>query len=218
VTLQVVAIDGAAGSGKSTLARGLAGALRLPYVNTGVMYRALTHAALTKGVDLADGSALADLMSSLRFELGNDSPPELEVEGAPPGPELEGPDVEAHVSQVAAHPQVRELMRRRQRALGLAGGVVEGRDIGSVVFPDAPVKLFLVAEPAERVERRALERDSATPGVAAALEARDERDARVNPFAPAAGALVIDTTAMDVDTTLEAALGLVSERAPELIP
>ncbi len=161
--LHVIAIDGAAGVGKSTLARGLAEAIGLPYVNTGIMYRALTLAALDAGVDPDDGDALAGLMSRLRFDLSRDTPPELEVEGSPPSPALESERVEAEVSHVARHPQVRALMREAQRALGLAGAVVEGRDIGSVVFPDAPLKLFLTAAPHTRVERRAEQRGAADP-------------------------------------------------------
>jgi cytidylate kinase len=218
MSLRVVAIDGAAGSGKSTLARGLARTLGLPYVNTGVMYRALTLEAIERGVPLDDGEALAALMATLRFSLGNGEPPELEVDGSPPSLDLDRPDVEANVSEVAAHPQVRALMRSVQRALGLDGGVIEGRDIATVVFPDAPAKLYLVADRAERIERRARQLDAASPRVGAALERRDERDARVNPFEPPEGAIVIDTTGLDIETTLETALAAVSRTAPELLP
>ncbi len=218
MSLRVVAIDGAAGSGKSTLARGLARALGLPYVNTGVMYRALTLEAIERGVPFDDGDALASLMTTLRFSLGDGEPAELEVEGSPPSLDLEGTAVEAHVSQVAAHPQVRALMRAAQRALGLEGGVVEGRDIATVVFPDAPVKLYLVADPAERIERRARQRDGAGDQVGTALERRDERDAKVNPFEPPDDAIVIDTTGLDIEDTLAAALEIVAREAPELSP
>jgi cytidylate kinase len=215
----VIAIDGAAGSGKSTLARGLAEALELPYVNTGIMYRALTLAALDVGVDPDDGDSLAELMSRLRFGLSDGQPPEIEVEGAPPSPALESERVEADVSHVARHPQVRELMREGQRALGLPSAVVEGRDIGSVVFPDAPVKLFLTAEPRTRVERRAEQRRAADPDdVEEALHRRDARDARVNPFEPAPDAIVLDTSDRTVDDTLEFAMALVRDRMPELFP
>jgi cytidylate kinase len=217
MTLRVVALDGAAGSGKSTLARGLARVLGLPYLNTGIMYRALTLEAIRRGARLDDGEGLAALMTTLRFSLGHGNPPELEIEGSPPSLDLEGPEVEANVSQVAAHPQVRALMRDMQRALGVAGGVVEGRDIGSVVFPEAPVKLYLVADPAARIARRAEERDAASDRVRAALETRDERDARVNPFVPPVGAVEIDTTELDVERTLELALEIVGRDAPELV-
>ena len=218
---RVVTIDGAAGSGKSTLARGLAVALRIAYVNTGLMYRALTLEALERGIDPDDGPALAELTASLTFALTDADPPELSIEGSLPRPELRGAAVEAHVSHVASHPEVRALMHAEQRRLGEGGAVMEGRDIGSVVFADAPVKLYLVADASER-ERRAHDRADTGAGhgapVAQALHDRDRRDMRVNPFEPADGATVIDTTDLDVAQTLEAALAVVGEGAPELIP
>lgn len=218
--LRVIAIDGSAGSGKSTLARGLARTLGLPYVNTGVMYRALTLAALEAGVDPGDGDALAELTQRLRFSLGAGTPPELEVEGYPPSPGLESGWVEEHVSRVAQHPQVRALMREAQRTLGSPDAVVEGRDVGTVVFPDAPVKLFLTASPDTRierraVERRAIERAGADPDIGSALHRRDARDAMVNPFEPAPGAEVLDTGQRTVRETLELALAIVRARLPE---
>ena len=214
--LRVIAIDGSAGSGKSTLARGLARELGVPYVNTGIMYRALTLAALEAGLDPGDGNALAELTRELRFSLGAGAPPELEVEGSAPSSALESDRVEEHVSQVARHPQVRELMRRAQRALGSPDAVVEGRDIGTVVFPDAPVKLFLTASADTRIERRAAERGAADPVVGSALHQRDARDAAVNPFEPALGADVLDTGDKTVSETLEAALAVVYTRLPEV--
>jgi CMP/dCMP kinase len=215
--LNVIAIDGAAGSGKSTLARGLAEALGLPYVNTGIMYRALTLAALDEGVDPDDGTALARLMSSLRFSLSSGLPPEIEVEGSTPSASLLSDRVEGEVSHVARHPEVRALMREGQRALGLPGAVVEGRDIGSVVFPDAPVKLFLTAEPDKRGERRAEQRGVDDPEeVEEALLRRDTKDAKVNPFEPAADAVVLDTSDRTVDDTLRDAIAIVRDRLPEL--
>ena len=217
--LEVIAIDGAAGSGKSTLARGLAEALGLPYVNTGIMYRALTLAALDAGLDPDDGASLAGLMSRLRFGLSDGDPPEIEVEGSPASPDLESERVEAEVSHVARHPQVRALMREGQRALGMPRAVVEGRDIGTVVFPDAPVKLFLTAEPGTRVARRAEQRGAADPvEVEEALHRRDARDARVNPFEPAPDAIVLDTSERTVGDTLDVAIEIVRDRLPELFP
>lgn len=217
-SLRVIAIDGAAGSGKTTLARALSRALGLPYLNTGLMYRALTLAALRSGLDLDNGDGLADLTSRLRFTMSPlQEDGELRIDGAAPALELEAPEVDAAVSAVSRHPQVRTLMRERQRALGLAGAVVEGRDIASVVFPDAVVKIYLVADPGARIERRAGQRPVATSDVARSLRDRDAFDSAVNPFEPAGDAVVIDTGVLDADSTLRAAIELVRSRAPELI-
>lgn len=215
MTLRVVAIDGAAGSGKSTLARLLARELGLPYVNTGSMYRALTLAALRGAVEVKDGPALARLMGTLEFTLSSGTDGELLIDGAPPSDDLESADVEASVSTVAKHPPVRSAMRAAQRALGVGGAVMEGRDIGTVVFPDAPLKLFLVAAPDERAGRRVDERGETD--VAEALHARDRLDARVNPHVPADDAIVIDTSDLSVAGTLRAALDAVADRAPGLL-
>jgi cytidylate kinase len=214
---RVVTIDGAAGSGKSTLARGLARSLALPYVNTGLMYRALTLLACERGADVEDPGALAEVLSGMRFTLDDGTPPELSIDGSPPRAELTSAIVEAAVSQVARHEQVRALMRAEQRRLGIEhGAVMEGRDIGAVVFADAPVKLYLEADADARAHRRASERAHGT-GAAAALHDRDRRDMRVNPFEPSEGAVVIDTTELGIAAALEAALAVVGELAPELL-
>jgi len=202
----IVAVDGAAGSGKSTLARGLARALGVAYVNTGLMYRALAAAAIRSGVEPDDAERLVDLAEALRFTVRGDDPPALEVEGY--GPEdLTTPDVESTVSRVARHPAVRSLMRDTQRVLGSTGAVMEGRDIATVVFPEAPLKLFLRADPDRRVGRRADERGADDPdAIGRALQTRDARDARTNPLAPARGAVVIDTTHRSIEETLTTAL------------
>jgi CMP/dCMP kinase len=215
MTLRVVAIDGAAGSGKSTLARLLARELRLPYVNTGSMYRALTLAAIGGAVDVEDGPALARLMGTLEFTLSSGAEAELLIDGAPPSDDLETAEVEASVSTVAKHQPVRSAMRAAQRALGVGGAVMEGRDIGTVVFPDAPLKLFLVATPDERADRRVDERGGTDVGEA--LHARDRLDAQVNPHVPADDAVVIDTSDLSVEGTLAAALDAVAGRAPGLM-
>jgi cytidylate kinase len=214
----VVAIDGPAGSGKSTLARDLASALDLPYVNTGIMYRALTLRALRERVDVDDGPALAALAGRMRFDLDRtDRPAELRVDGAQPAEELAAAEVESNVSRVARHPEVRTVLRAEQRRLGGDGAVLEGRDIGSVVFPDATLKLYLQADVEARVARRAQEREAegaegAEGAVAQHLEARDTLDARVNPFVPPADAVVIDTTSLDAAQVLARALALIRER------
>jgi cytidylate kinase len=155
-------------------------------------------------------------MGTLRFTLSPGTLGELLIDDTPPTDDLETADVETHVSAVAKHTGVRSAMRLAQRALGEGGAVMEGRDIGTVVFPDAPVKLFLVAEPKERAGRRVRERGATD--VAGALHERDRRDARVNPFVPAADAVVIDTSDLGVDETLGVALRAVAERAPALLP
>ncbi len=213
----VVAIDGAAGSGKSTLARRVARALDLPYVNTGLMYRALAAAAIRAGVSPDDPSGLLELLRGLRFTLAGDGPAELEVEGYG-SDELTSPEVESTVSAVSRHTAVRERMRAIQRAMGTErGAVMEGRDIGSVVFSDAPVKLYLAADPSARAIRRVEERGS-SGDAAEALHARDRRDAKTNPHLPAPGAEVIDTTDLDIEATVREALRIVRSRAPELVP
>ena len=216
--IRVVAIDGGAGSGKSTLARGLARRLRLPYVNTGEMYRALAATALREGVDVDDGNALLDLVRDLRFSLTAVDDPVLEVEGWARD-QLHTAAVDATVSAVSRHRSVRAHLREVQRALADDGAVVEGRDIASVVVPDAAVKIYVTAEADVRADRRAAERGSgaSTGDVGDALRRRDALDAVTNPLVPAAGADVIDTTGLDVDAALEAAIEIVRRRAPELL-
>jgi len=229
VAVRVVAIDGPAGSGKSTLAQRMAQALGLPYVNTGLMYRAVTLRALREGVDLEDGPALAEVARGIRFDLSSRfTPPALVIDGEPPSPELVGPEVEVNVSTVSRHPEVRAVLRDEQRRLGSQGAVMEGRDIGSVVFPDAAVKIFLVAAPTERAARRVRERHGptsggspsvtpeasppVTPDVAEALATRDASDELVNPFVPAPDAVPVDTTGRDPDDVLRQALAIARDR------
>jgi cytidylate kinase len=215
----IVAIDGPAGSGKSTLARRLAEELDLPYVNTGLMYRALSVRATERGVDPDDGAALAELARGIRFDLDpNLAPPSLTVDGGEPGDELMDPEVESTVSLVARHPEVREVLRVEQRRLIGDGAVVEGRDIGSVVARDAEVKLYLHADERERIDRRAAERDGDDGPVGEALGRRDRADARTTPFVPAEDAVEIDTTHMGPDDVVEAALAVVRAKLAGLEP
>jgi cytidylate kinase len=211
----VVAIDGAAGSGKSTLARALARRFGLAYVNTGLMYRALAAAALRAGVSPDDGDALLELTGRLTCRLTGSDPAVLEVEGFSDA-ELTTLEVESTVSQVARHPGVRAAMCAIQRGLASDGAVMEGRDIGSVVFPGAAVKLYLVAEHGTRVERRADERPQSQDLVGDALRRRDTLDAETNPFVPPEGAEVLDTSRLDVEATLASAEAIVAARAPWL--
>jgi cytidylate kinase len=203
----LIAIDGPAGAGKSTLARRLALELGLSYLNTGLMYRAVTAAALRSGVDVTDGDSLATVAAGIRFELeASGGLQELAVDGSAPGAELAAPGVEAAVSAVAAHRAVRAILRDEQRRLSAGGGVVEGRDIGSVVRPDADVKLFLTAPTNERAVRRSDERGADRGPVAEALRERDALDSRVSPFVPAVDAIEIDTSDKGADAVFREAL------------
>jgi GTPase len=208
----VAAIDGPAGAGKSTLAAGLAAELGLPYLNTGLMYRALARVALGNGLDPADGPALARAARAMSFSMGDGPTPSLRIDGRPPPDELRSAEVESIVSQVSSHPEVREVLREEQRRLGGPGAVVEGRDIGSVVFPDADLKVFLHADEGERAARRQTERRSRDPTLAEALARRDASDARTNPLEPAPDAVVVDTTGRAADEVLAEVVGLARER------
>jgi cytidylate kinase len=209
----VIAIDGSAGAGKSTLARRLASVLDLPYLNTGLMYRALTLRAIREAADVGDGKGLAALATRISFDLDPSlRPPALSIDGEAHDPALLSAEVESTVSVIARHPEVRVHLRAEQRRLAAGGGVVEGRDIGSVVAPAADAKIFLRAEPAERIARRASERPEVKGDVGRALTARDELDADTNPLEPAADALVIDTTAMSAEEVFDVALEFVRKR------
>jgi cytidylate kinase len=216
-TAVIVAIDGPAGSGKSTLARRLAQTLDLPYLNTGLMYRALTLQALQRGVDPDDADGLAALTREIAFDLDwRARPPELTIDGSRASEQLQSADVESRVSRVARHPQVREVLRAEQRRLSERGGVVEGRDIGTVVAPHADVKLYLQAAQSERISRRVNERSAPAEPVGDALSARDEIDARTNPLRPADDAVAIDTTGMTSDQVYERALATIWARLAQL--
>jgi cytidylate kinase len=208
VTL-LVAIDGSAGVGKSTLARRLAENLDLPYLNTGLMYRAVTLDAIRSGVDVDDGEGLAELAAGLAFDLAGEPVAELLIDGAPPSRALSSPEVEAAVSTVSAHPAVRAVLRAEQRRLSAWGGVIEGRDIGSVVRTDADVKLFLAAPNIQRAARRSDERGGDSARVADALRERDALDDRVNPLVAAPDAIEIDTSDRDAESVFREALAIV---------
>jgi cytidylate kinase len=206
----IVAIDGPAGSGKSTVASTLARRLGFRYLDTGAMYRALTWIARRDGADLGDGEALAEL--ALVHPVSFDDGGRVEMDGVDVTAAIRNAEIDRLVPVVARHPEVREVMRIRQRALAVGGdSVIEGRDIGTVVVPDAEVKVFLLADVRERARRRTEDR----PGVAAAtlaadLRSRDERDA-IN-TQPAEDAVVLDTTALTVDEVVECIAELVEAR------
>lgn len=205
----IVAIDGPAGSGKSTVAVTLARRLGFRYLDTGAMYRALTWLALREGIELEDAGALAALARAHPVSFGTDG--SVEIAGVQVGEAIRDAEIDRLVPVVARHPEVREVMRERQRTLGAGGDVViEGRDIGSVVVPEADVKVFLVADEKERARRRTAER----PGVgaetlAADLRLRDERDA-IN-TQPADDAVRLDTTELTVEEVVERIETLVAE-------
>ena len=199
--ITVIAIDGPAGSGKSTVGRRLARHLGLGYLDTGAMYRGVTFAALRRGIDPADAEVVARLAGQVELELTDDA---LVVDGVDATIEIRGPEVTRAVSLVAANPAVREELVRRQRAWAQAhgGGVLEGRDIGTVVFPDAALKVYLTASPEVRAQRRSQEvTDLDYQTVAADLARRDALDQgrETSPLAEASDAIVVDTTDRGID-------------------
>jgi len=199
--VKVIAIDGPAGSGKSTIARRLADRLGLDYLDTGAMYRAVTFAALRRGIDPADGADVAAIVGDLELEVGPDG---VVVDGVDATIEIRGPEVTRAVSLVAANPEVRTDMVRRQRAWTVerGGGVLEGRDIGTVVFPDALLKVYLTARPEVRAARRSKEvADLDYETVATDLARRDALDQGrdESPLVEADDAVVVDTSDLSVD-------------------
>ncbi|HZN22406.1 MAG TPA: (d)CMP kinase [Gaiellaceae bacterium] len=206
----IVAIDGPAGSGKSTVAAALARRLGFRYLDTGAMYRALTWLALGEHVDPGDGDALAALATEHPVTFDEDG--RVEIDGHDVSAQIRATGIDRVVPLVAAHPEVREVMRERQRALGSEGDVViEGRDIGTVVAPAAEVKVFLVATADERARRRSGDRPGADAGeLAEDLRLRDARDAVNTQTAP--DAIALDTTALSVDEVVSRIAELVEAR------
>jgi CMP/dCMP kinase len=204
----VVALDGPAGAGKSTVADRLAECLGLERLDTGAMYRAVALAVLRRSLDPADPGQVGGLVSELDVDPG----PPLRLDGEDVASELRSSEVEGTVSVVSAHAAVRAAMVERQRrwVLDHGGGVVEGRDIGSIVFPDASLKVFLTASPEVRGRRRASEHDSGASSVAGSLARRDRMDSQraVSPLVVAEGAVVIDTSDLSVDEVVEEVLRL----------
>ena len=215
----VVAIDGPAGAGKSSVSRALAARLGFTYIDSGAMYRAVGVLAHEQGVPFDDDAELARLVDALRFEATPDGTG-LAVNGRDLSDTIRRADAGDLASRVSTRPVVRERLVALQRRLGEGGGVVmEGRDIGTVVFPDAQVKVFLVADPRERAHRRAAElraRGEAVDEAAMATDiaARDQRDQSraVAPLRPAPDAVTIDTTPLSLPEVVERLVALVHER------
>jgi cytidylate kinase len=208
----VIAIDGPAGAGKSTVARRVAEALGFTYLDSGGMYRAVALAALRAGVDVDDGQAVGELAWQLDIGFGGDS---VLLDGKPVGGEIRSPEVTVAASRVSVHPQVRQAMVKRQRELIAAGNyVAEGRDIGTVVSPDSPLKVFLNASPEERARRRASETGGNETSVLEAIEDRDRRDRTREHGAlrTADDAVAIDTTDLSVDQVVDRVVELARER------
>lgn len=212
----IIAIDGPSGAGKGTVARAVAMRLGYRHIDTGAMYRALAWKSLHDGVDLADERATAVLGERAAFDVADGC---IGIDGHDVKTAIRTPEIDKAATTVARHPAVRRALVARQRSYGDGGGVVmEGRDIGTVVFPDADVKIYLDASPEERARRRAADpaHTSSTSAplseVATALAERDKSDSTraVSPLAVAPDAVVIDTTGVPVDRVVEQVVELVS--------
>lgn len=199
-----MAVDGPSGSGKSTVSRRLAVALDAAYLDTGAMYRAVTWAVLRAGADPADAGTVTKIAHEVALTVGTDPVrPEIAVDGTPVEKAIRSAEVTAAVSAVAAVPAVRRLLVARQREVIAAAEriVVEGRDIGTVVAPDADLKVYLTASPEERARRRSAETAADHLTTAADLARRDQLDSTraVDPLRKAPDAVELDTTAMGID-------------------
>jgi cytidylate kinase len=220
----VVAIDGPSGTGKSTVSRRLARALGACYLDTGAMYRAVTWAVLDRGVDPGDAGAVAEVVGKITIASGTDpAAPHIAVDGRPVDVEIRGPAVTRAVSAVAAIPAIRAALVAQQREIIRAAGriVVEGRDIGSVVAPDADLKVYLTASASERARRRSVEvaggaavSDRDLAATQADLVRRDRLDSTraTDPLRRSEDAIEVDTTDLDVDQVVGELVSLVTDR------
>ena len=221
----VVAMDGPSGTGKSTVAKRLAERLGAAYLDTGAMYRAVTLAVLRAGVDPADGAAVLRVAESADLHIDSEVGAHITLAGEDVSAEIRGPEVTLAVSAVSAVPKVRERLVALQRraiseARAVRGGiVVEGRDIGTVVAPDAALKVYLTASADARARRRSKQDSAAGRQVTvdatlADVERRDRLDSSraVSPLRPAADAVEVDTTDLDIDGVLDRLMDLVDER------
>jgi len=220
----VVAIDGPAGAGKSTAARAAAQRLGFVLVDTGALYRGVALAARERGIDWEDAEALGELARGLRlsFAMSESGEPRLRIDGVDRADDIRTQEIARGASDVSKHPAVRDALLGLQRGLGRDGGVVlEGRDIGTVVFPDAEVKIFLTASSAERARRRVGDLESRGQpadydAILHQIEARDAQDSgrAVAPLKPADDAVLLDTTDLAFDQVVDRLVTIVEERRP----
>ena len=208
----VVAIDGPAGAGKSTVARQVAVATGLPFLDTGAMYRCVALVAIRRGVQGDDAVAVADIARTIRIDVRDGV---TTLDGVDVSGDIRTPEVNSLVSVIATNSAVREVMREAQRrwAAELGGGVVEGRDIGTVVFPDAAVKVFLTASPEVRARRRVAESGGDVAEVARSIAERDRIDSTRSdsPLRPADGATVVDSSDKPIDEVVAEIVGLLEK-------
>jgi cytidylate kinase len=208
-SVNVVAIDGPAGAGKSTIARELARKLNLPYLDTGAMYRGITCAALRRGIDVNDAGAVAELALSTVLDISDDA---LIVDGLDATQDIRGEAVTRAVSVVAANSGVRTELRERQRnwVAKRGGGVVEGRDIATVVFPDARLKVFLTASPLVRAQRRVAQIGGDVEQIARDIAERDHKDSTRSdsPLRESENALYLDTSNRSISDVVNEIVGI----------
>jgi len=213
--VRVIAIDGPAGAGKSTVSRTVAERSGLPFLDTGAMYRGVAFSALASGTALTDEARLGEIAESVRLELDADG---LRVDGVDATDAIRGPEVTAAVSVIATYSRVRTAMREQQRRWIAVngGGVVEGRDIGTVVFPDALLKIYLTASPRVRALRRVAQSGGDPDEVEAAIAERDRIDStrEDSPLRPAQDAVVLDSSEMSADEVVDTIVELFRRRDP----
>ena len=213
----IIAIDGPAGAGKSTIAKALAKNLGLRYLDTGAMYRAVTFAALETGISLEDEAAVSVLAKSCEMSVTEDS---VVINDMDATKAIRGPVVTKAVSLVATNSEVRNELRSRQRdwAVQNSGGVIEGRDIGSVVFPDATLKVYLTASPIVRAKRRVAQDGGDVDQIAAEIAERDQRDSTRadSPLTKTTDAVIVDTSDQSIEDVVSHLRKLVKQANPKL--